>query len=131
MIDFSLSEEQRALRDLAHDFALNEIRPQAAHHDQTGEFPREIVRKAWGLLTVALAATRSALDGRAVDPGLHDLGGTEADDAARIDRRRLARFGIATHASAFLTDLEYTKSRKLDRLAALKRFDDRSQHRTV
>jgi acyl-CoA dehydrogenase len=49
MIDFSLSDEQRALRDLAHDFALNEIRPVAAHHDQTGEFPREVVRKAWEL----------------------------------------------------------------------------------
>jgi acyl-CoA dehydrogenase len=49
MIDFSLTDEQRALRDLAHDFALNEIRPAAPHHDQTGEFPREIVRKAWDL----------------------------------------------------------------------------------
>src|SRR5262245_6384095 len=49
MIDFSLTDEQRALRDLAHDFALNEIRPVAPHHDQTGEFPRQVVRKAWEL----------------------------------------------------------------------------------
>src|SRR5262245_29019605 len=49
MIDFGLSDEQRALRDLAHDFALNEIRPKAAHHDASGEFPRDIVRKAWEL----------------------------------------------------------------------------------
>jgi len=49
MIDFSLTDEQRALRDLAHDFAANEIRPVAAHHDQTGEFPREVVGKAWEL----------------------------------------------------------------------------------
>jgi acyl-CoA dehydrogenase len=48
-MDFGLSDEQRALRDLAHDFAANEIRPHSAHHDQTGEFPREIVRKAWEL----------------------------------------------------------------------------------
>jgi acyl-CoA dehydrogenase len=49
MVDFSLSDDQRALRELAHDFAAKEIRPKAAHHDQTGEFPREIVQKAWEL----------------------------------------------------------------------------------
>lgn len=47
MIDFSLSEEQRQLRDLAHEFAAKEIYPNAAHHDETGEFPTEILRKAW------------------------------------------------------------------------------------
>ena len=45
-MDFGLNDEQRALRELAHEFAANEIRPHSAHHDQTGEFPREIVRKA-------------------------------------------------------------------------------------
>jgi len=48
-MDFGLNDEQRALRELAHEFAANEIRPHSAHHDQTGEFPREIVRKAWEL----------------------------------------------------------------------------------
>jgi acyl-CoA dehydrogenase len=46
MVGFALNEEQEALRDLAHDFAANEIRPRAAHHDQTGEFPWEIIRAA-------------------------------------------------------------------------------------
>jgi acyl-CoA dehydrogenase len=49
MVDFSLTDDQRALRELAHDFAAKEIRPRAAHHDQTGEFPRAIVQKAWEL----------------------------------------------------------------------------------
>jgi acyl-CoA dehydrogenase len=49
MIDFSLSDEQQQLRALAHEFAEKEIVPRAAHHDQTGEFPREICRKAWEL----------------------------------------------------------------------------------
>lgn len=49
MIDFSLTDEQHALRELAHDFAANEIRPRASHHDETGEYPMEIVRKAWEL----------------------------------------------------------------------------------
>jgi acyl-CoA dehydrogenase len=47
MIDFSLTEEQVQLQELARKFAREEIIPKAAYHDQTGEFPREIVRKAW------------------------------------------------------------------------------------
>lgn len=47
MIGFALNEEQEQLRALAHEFAENEIAPRAAHHDETGEFPREICRKAW------------------------------------------------------------------------------------
>jgi acyl-CoA dehydrogenase len=46
MIDFTLSDEQRALRDLARDFAANEIRPVAAHHDRTGEYPWAIIQQA-------------------------------------------------------------------------------------
>ena len=49
MIDFSLSDEQQQLRDLAHDFSAKEIVPKAAHHDQTGEFPRDVCKKAWDL----------------------------------------------------------------------------------
>jgi len=49
VIDFTLSEEQLALRALAHEFALNEIRPVAPAHDRTGEFPWEVIRKAHGL----------------------------------------------------------------------------------
>ncbi len=46
MISFGLSDEQDALRDLARDFARNEIRPVAAHHDQTMKFPWEVIKKA-------------------------------------------------------------------------------------
>ena len=46
MIDFTLTEEQLALRALAHEFALNEIRPVAPRHDRTGEFPWDIIHKA-------------------------------------------------------------------------------------
>ncbi len=46
MIDFSLNEEQKALQKLAHDFAEKEIRPRAAHHDETGEYPWELIKKA-------------------------------------------------------------------------------------
>jgi acyl-CoA dehydrogenase len=49
MIDFSLTEEQVQIQELARKFAREEIIPKAAHHDQTGEFPREIVKKAWDI----------------------------------------------------------------------------------
>ena len=45
-LDFTLTEEQVAIQQLAHDFALHEIRPRAAHFDETEEFPYEIVTRA-------------------------------------------------------------------------------------
>jgi acyl-CoA dehydrogenase len=49
MIDFHLSDDQKQFRDLAREFARNEIAPRARHHDETGEYPMEICRKAWEL----------------------------------------------------------------------------------
>jgi acyl-CoA dehydrogenase len=49
MISFQLSEEQQSLRDLAREFAANEIRPASAAHDLSGEFPWEVIRKAHAL----------------------------------------------------------------------------------
>src|SRR3989475_12503071 len=45
-LEFSLTHEQEAIRDLAHEFAVNEIRPVAAHFDETEEFPYDVVKKA-------------------------------------------------------------------------------------
>jgi acyl-CoA dehydrogenase len=47
MIDFSLTDEQRALRELAHDFAEKEIRPVAWAYDRDGTWPRAVIEKAW------------------------------------------------------------------------------------
>ncbi len=49
MIDFSLTDEQKALQQLARDFAQKEMAPKAAHHDKTGEFPLDTLKKAWEL----------------------------------------------------------------------------------
>lgn len=49
MVDFKLSQEQQQLKQLAHDFAKNEIRPASAHHDATGEYPKAVLKKAWEL----------------------------------------------------------------------------------
>jgi len=44
VLDYGLSEEQRAIRDLARSIADNEIRPVAAEYDRTAEFPWPVVR---------------------------------------------------------------------------------------
>lgn len=49
MTSFDLSPEQQDLQRLAHEFAEKEIRPRAHHHDETGEWPAEILAKAWEL----------------------------------------------------------------------------------
>ncbi len=49
MISFSLTEEQQALRDLARQFAKNEIAPQAAEYDQDARHPQPIIEQAHGL----------------------------------------------------------------------------------
>jgi acyl-CoA dehydrogenase len=48
-MEFLLTDEQLALQATARRFAQTEIAPIAAHHDQTGEFPMDVMRKAWEL----------------------------------------------------------------------------------
>jgi len=45
VLDYGLTEEQAAIRDLARTIADNELRPVAADYDRTGEFPWPVVRK--------------------------------------------------------------------------------------
>jgi len=45
VIDYDLTDEQRASVDMAHDFALNELRPIAAEWDVKGEFPSDVILK--------------------------------------------------------------------------------------
>ncbi len=48
-IQLQLSDDQLALRTLARDFARDVIRPAAPHHDETGDFPWEVLRQAHAL----------------------------------------------------------------------------------
>ncbi len=48
-MQFELNDEQLALQDAARRYARDEIAPIAAEHDQSGEFPRKIIQKAWEL----------------------------------------------------------------------------------
>ena len=68
-MDLRLSEEQEALAQTARDFTRKEIIPRAAHHDETGEFPREIFKKAWdtGLMNVEIPEAYGGLGGSCLD----------------------------------------------------------------
>ncbi|MFN7145633.1 MAG: acyl-CoA dehydrogenase family protein [Myxococcota bacterium] len=68
-VSFALSEEQKALQELAREFALNEMRPVAAHHDETGEYPYETLKKAHalGLLNTHVEAAYGGLELGAFD----------------------------------------------------------------
>jgi acyl-CoA dehydrogenase len=46
MIDFSLSEGQKALLQKAREFARNEIKPVALEYDKEGTYPEEVLKKA-------------------------------------------------------------------------------------
>ncbi len=47
MVDFTLTDEQEAMREMAHDFAEKEVRRVAWEYDKDGTWPQEIIDKAW------------------------------------------------------------------------------------
>ena len=49
MVDFTLTDEQHDIREMAHDFAEKEIRPVAWEHDRDASWPAEVLEKAWEL----------------------------------------------------------------------------------
>ena len=56
MIDFSLTDEQKALQQMAREFALREMRPNAAKYDKGDEFSEDVMQKAFraGFLTCTI-----------------------------------------------------------------------------
>src|SRR4051794_814356 len=53
-VSFGLTDEQRALRELAHDFAEREIRPKEREYDEHSTHPADVIAKAHelGLMNV-------------------------------------------------------------------------------
>ncbi len=53
MISFSLTEEQKALQEMAREFAEKEMKPNAAKYDKGDEFSEDVMKKAFevGFLT--------------------------------------------------------------------------------
>ncbi|MGH2967166.1 MAG: acyl-CoA dehydrogenase family protein [Solirubrobacterales bacterium] len=76
-MDFSPTEEQEALRELAHDFAEKEIRPVAWEYDRDSTWPQAIIEKAWevGLMNPQIpteygGAGASSIDGVLIEEEL-------------------------------------------------------------
>jgi acyl-CoA dehydrogenase len=49
VVDFTLTDEQQDMREMAHDFAEKEMRPVAWEYDRDATWPGEILDKAWEL----------------------------------------------------------------------------------
>ncbi|MBA2566508.1 MAG: acyl-CoA dehydrogenase family protein [Thermoleophilaceae bacterium] len=47
MVDLTLTDEQKDMREVARDFATREMRPVAWDYDRDATWPQEIVDKAW------------------------------------------------------------------------------------
>jgi acyl-CoA dehydrogenase len=71
VVDFTLTDEQKDLRELAHNFAEKEIRAVAWDYDRDATWPQEIVEKAWevGLMNTHVPEEYGG-------PGLDYLSGT-------------------------------------------------------
>jgi acyl-CoA dehydrogenase len=68
-MDFSISEEQTALATTAREFTRKEIIPKASHFDETGEFPRDLLERAWktGLMNIEVPEAYGGLGGTCLD----------------------------------------------------------------
>src|SRR5881275_3352478 len=68
-VSFGLTDEQKALRDLAHDFATREIRPKEKEYDEHSTHPAEVVAKAHelGLMNVHIPESYGGLELGAMD----------------------------------------------------------------
>ncbi|MBA2764174.1 MAG: acyl-CoA dehydrogenase family protein [Thermoleophilaceae bacterium] len=114
MVDFTLTDEQKDLRELAHSFAEKEVRPVAWKLDKEGTWPGEIIEKAWeiGLLNTHI---EEAYGG----PGLDYLTGTIIEEefgwGCSGVGTSLACNGLAT-APIALGGSEETKKRYLGML---------------
>ena len=47
MVDFTLTDEQKDLRELAHSFAEKDMRKVAWEYDVDGTWPQDVIEKAW------------------------------------------------------------------------------------
>jgi acyl-CoA dehydrogenase len=63
-VSFGLTDEQKALRELAHDFAEREIRPKEREYDEHSTHPAEVIAKAHelGLMNVHIPRAYGGLE---------------------------------------------------------------------
>ena len=77
-MDFQLTDEQRALKEVVHDFVAREVRPQARHTDEASEFNWPAMRKMGPLGLLGLEVPEeyggAALDAISVAIAIEELG---------------------------------------------------------
>jgi acyl-CoA dehydrogenase len=68
-VSFALTDEQKALRELAHEFAEKEIRPKEREYDEHSTHPAEVIAKAHdvGLMNLHIPETYGGLELGAMD----------------------------------------------------------------
>src|SRR6187402_3236337 len=68
-MDLSLTDVQEALVATARELTRKEIIPRAGHYDETGEWPGEIMKRAWdtGLLNIEIPEAYGGLGGSCLD----------------------------------------------------------------
>jgi acyl-CoA dehydrogenase len=96
VIDFSLTEDQIALQDMAREFAEKEMRPKAATYDQGHDFPEDVMKKAFevGFLTCTV-------------PSEHGGGGL-SDLETAIVSEELARGCAGMYTTMMANSLAFT-----------------------
>lgn len=89
-LSFELTDEQKEMQQVARKFTQDEIIPRAAYHDKTGEYPYDIVKKAWslGFMNVHIPKEYGG-------PGFGDL-----DDCILLEEVAYGCSGIATTIEA-------------------------------
>lgn len=118
-MNFDLTEEQAMIRKLAREFAEDEVAPGAAHRDEAGEFPREIIKRMGelGLLGIPFPEEYGGAGGDYVSYAL----------AVEEISRACASTGItyAAHVSIGTSPIEYfgTEEQKQKWLVPLARGD--------
>ena len=91
MIDFSLTEEQRAVRQTAREFAEEEVEPVAREHEESGEWPEAVWEAAVeaDLVGIGIPAEYGGA-------GMGQVEGTIfAEEVARADAGMLAAIGTS------------------------------------
>ncbi|WP_336003266.1 acyl-CoA dehydrogenase family protein [Halorientalis halophila] len=88
-MDFSLTEEQRAVRQTAREFAENEIEPVAREHEESGEWPEAVWETAVdaGLIGVSIPEEYGGAGMGQVEASIF------AEEIARADAGMLAAIG--------------------------------------
>ena len=117
MVDFQLDEMQAMLKELAHEFAQDEIRPKAEHWDETAHYPKETIQAAheMGLLNLHIP---EAYGGSPIDDVSEAI---IIEELARVDPSFAVMYcvhvGLCSMTIALHGD-EYQKKTFLPRLAA-------------